>query len=130
MVTARDWREYPRRYRYEAAKCVKCGYIAFPERLVCPECKAREFEKVILPREGKLLTYTVIHTPPSWFKDLAPYAVGVVELTNGARLTAQIADCDLDKIDTVEDVKLEFRKVQEDGNAGVIRYGYKVVPVY
>ena len=129
MVTSRDWREYPRRYRYEGAKCDGCGYVAFPERMICPECRSKSFEKVTLPREGKLITYTVIYTPSSQFKDLAPYAIGIVELANGARLTTQVVDVDLEKIDKVEDVKLEFRKVQEDGHAGVLRYGYKAVPV-
>ena len=46
--SARYWREIPQRYRYEAAKCDKCGKIFFPPRLVCSHCRGREFSKVIL----------------------------------------------------------------------------------
>ena len=128
MRTARDWREYPQKYRYEAAKC-KCGYVAFPPRLVCPQCKSEQWTKEILPREGKILTYTVIRVAPPQFVDETPYAVGIIELDNGVKLTTQIADCDVEKIDKIKKVRLEFRKIQEEGNSGMICYGYKAVPV-
>ena len=38
MIVPRYTREIPHRYRLEANKCTKCGFIAFPRRLVCPEC--------------------------------------------------------------------------------------------
>ena len=98
MFSARDWREYPRRYRLEAGKCKKCGKIVFPTRLVCPKCGAREFETEILPDTGKVLTYTVIRVAPSQFTDQAPYAVAITELTNGVKLMAQLVDCDVDNI--------------------------------
>ena len=46
MQVPRYWREIPKRYRLEAAKCSKCGHIAFPQRLICPECGAADFEKI------------------------------------------------------------------------------------
>jgi len=75
MFAARHWREIPRRYRLEAGKCTKCGKVFFPARLVCDECKSRDFEMVNLPEEGEIMTYTVIRTPPSGFDDEAPYAI-------------------------------------------------------
>ena len=39
---ARVWREFPQRYRLEAAKCSGCGKILYPPRLVCPACGGRE----------------------------------------------------------------------------------------
>ena len=75
-----------------------------------------------------MLTYTVIHIPPTQFSDEAPYALAVCEMTDGARLTAQVVDCPLDKIEIGMPVRIEFRKIQQDGEAGVLMYGYKVVP--
>jgi uncharacterized OB-fold protein len=37
---------------------------------------------------GKLLTYTIIYVPTTRFKARAPYALGVIELDEGARLMA------------------------------------------
>ena len=128
MYSARDWREYPRRYRLEAGKCKKCGKIVFPGRLVCPQCGAREFETIILPDTGKVVTYTVIRTAPSQFTDIAPYALAIAELTNGVKLTAQLVDCDVDNIKVGMEVRIEFRRVQTDDHSGILSYGYKFVP--
>lgn len=129
MATPRFWREIPYRYRLEGSKCVKCGQEYFPPRAVCPKCKSRSTEKVELPCEGKVETFTVIDVAPAAWRSLTPYAVGVIELTNGVRLTAQIVDCELDKISIGQPVKLEFRRLIDDGPSGVIGYGYKAVPV-
>ena len=129
MIAPRIWREMPQRYRYEAGKCKKCGKIFFPPRLICSACKSREFETITLNRTGKLLTYTIIRVPPSQFKDEAPYAVGIVELEGGGRITAQIVDCDFDNLNIGMKVKMEFRRIQAEGEAGIIGYGYKCVPI-
>ena len=125
---SRYWREIPQRYRLEAAKCKSCGFVAFPPRPVCPKCGAREFIPTKLAEAGQLLTFTVIRVPPGPFEDQAPYAVGIAELDDGVRLTAQVVDCDFGALTVGARVRLEFRKVSEEGLAGVIYYGYKFVP--
>lgn len=125
---SRYWREIPQRYRLEAEKCKGCGLILFPPRLVCPQCGKREFAKTKLAESGALLTYTVIRVAPEGFEDQTPYAVGIAELDDGARLTAQVVDCDFSRLKVGLRVKLEFRKMHEDGAAGIIHYGYKFVP--
>ncbi len=125
---SRYWREIPQRYRLEAAKCKKCGAVSFPPRLVCPVCKAREFETIILADKGKIITYTIIRVPPQAFVDQAPYAVGIVELDDGVRLTGQVVDCNFEDLKIGGRVKIEFRKISQDGESGVIYYGYKFVP--
>ena len=129
MIAPRIWREIPQRYRYEANKCAQCGKVYFPPRTICSACKSREFSTYILSRTGKLLTYTVIHVPPSQFKDEAPYAMGIVELDGGGRINTQIVDIDFDKLKIGMKVRIEFRKIQSEGEAGVIGYGYKCVPI-
>jgi len=129
MPSPRYWREIPQRYRLEAGKCKKCGKVYFPPRIICAECKSQEFETVNLQREGKLLTYTIIRVAPSQFVDQAPYAMGIVELNNGVKILSQIADCDLDKLEIGQKVRIEFRKIYQEGEAGIICYGYKCVPL-
>jgi uncharacterized OB-fold protein len=127
-TSARYWREIPQRYRLEAAKCTKCGKVHYPPRLICNECKGREFETEELPRDGKLLTYTVIHVAPPGLSDETPFAVGVVELENGVRLMSQIVDADLDKMESGMPLRLEFRRIRQDGHSGILCYGHKAVP--
>jgi uncharacterized OB-fold protein len=125
---SRYWREIPQRYRLEANKCNKCGIVFFPPRLICPECKERDLEKTKLAEKGKVLTFTIIRVPPHQFVDQAPYAVGVVELDDGVKLTGQIVDCDFEDIRIGQRVRIEFRKVFQEGESGILCYGYKFVP--
>ncbi len=127
MITARYHREIPQRYRLEAAKCMKCGSISFPPRLVCPGCKGKSFQTVKLNDEGKILTFSIIRTASDKFSKETPFAVGIVELKDGVRLTTQITDVDVDTLKVGQRVKLVFRKIQDDGKAGIHCYGYKAI---
>jgi uncharacterized OB-fold protein len=127
--SARYWREVPQRYRYEAAKCKKCGRIFFPPRLVCSDCRGRDFEPARLAQDGVIETFTIIRIAPSGFGDEAPYAVGIIKLDDGVRVTAQIVDCEPESLNIGDRVRLEFRKIQQDGESGILCYGYKFVPV-
>ncbi len=128
MTTARYWREIPQRYRLEAGKCKKCGKVFFPPRLICNGCQSREFEEVNLSNEGEIVSYTVIRTPPSNFSDEAPYAIGIVDLGGEVKIMTQIVDCEFDELEVGGKVRIEFRRIQEDGKSGVLQYGYKCVP--
>ncbi len=125
---ARVAREFPSRYRLEAGRCESCGAVSFPPRLVCPSCRGRKFATLVLNPEGKVLTWTVIHVGPSSHRDEVPYALAIVELAEGVRITCQIADVDPAQVTAGMPVRLEFRRVQSDGEAGVIAYGHKAVP--
>jgi len=128
QITARYWREIPRRYRGEAAKSLKTGKVFFPPRLVEPGNGNRKFKPVKLSYHGEVLTYTVIRVAPTGFETQSPFAIGIIELDDGARITAQITDVDVDKVKIGMKVRVEFRKIQDDGPTGIHLYGYKVVP--
>ncbi len=127
MTTARYWREIPQRFRLEAGKCKKCGKVFFPPRLVCNSCKCREFDDINLSSDGEIVSYTVIHTPPSNFSDEAPYAIAIVNLGGEAKVLTQVVDCEFDELKVGVKVRVEFRRIQEDGKSGVLQYGYKCV---
>ena len=129
MPPAKSWRAYPQSYRLEAARCKKCGKTFFPPRLVCNKCNEREFEYFNMKRTGKVVTHTVIRTPSDEFSGEAPFAVAIVQMDDGPRLTTQVADLSLDELRIGLPVKLEFRRQYSEGEAGVIQYGHKAVPV-
>jgi uncharacterized OB-fold protein len=122
-------REIPQRYRLEAARCTACRKVAFPPRRVCPSCHAESFETIQLTEEGKLVTWTVIHVAPSDFSEQAPYVIGIVELQEGVRITAQIVDCEPEQLDFGMSVKRVLRRLRSEGPDGILQYGYKFVPV-
>ena len=118
-------RETPQRYRLEAAR-TKSGKTYFPPRVYYPG--GEEAESVKMVDTGKVLTFTVIHTPAAEYSDLAPFALGIIELDDGARLTSQIVDVNPDDVKIGMRVKVEFRKIRTEGSEGLLCYGYKVVP--
>jgi uncharacterized OB-fold protein len=123
------WRQEPQRYRYEANKCESCDKVFFPPRRCCGLDCAEELKPVTLATTGKVLTYTIIHIAPTQFTDEAPYAMAICEMDGGGRITAQLVDCPFADIKIGMPVRIEFRKIQQDGHHGILMYGYKVVPV-
>ncbi len=128
MFSSRSWREYPQRYRLEGVKFTKSGKTYFPPRTIDPETGDREFEKVNIADTGKIITFTVIRIAPSQWGDLSPYGLAIAEMADGTKLMAQMTDVDVETIKIGMEVRIEFRRVQTEGDAGVISYGYKFVP--
>lgn len=73
-----------------AGKCQKCGKIHLPPRPLCDNCYGTQFEWMQVSGKGKLLTYTIIHVAPHQFQNLAPYAIGIVELEDGLKIPGMI----------------------------------------
>jgi len=128
MPSPRYWREIPGRYRLEAARCGDCGKVVLPARRICPGCGGEDWEKISLSRKGKVITSTAIHIAPNEFVMEAPYAMAVVETPEGARLMAQVVDCDPSSVQPGMEVSLEFRKIRREGHGGILCYGHKGVP--
>ena len=128
MFSSRNWREYPQRYRREAAKFAKSGKTYIPARRVDPETGETESTKVVLPDTGKVVTYTVIRIAPPQWGDMSPYALAIVELTDGTRMMGQMTDCDVEEVKIGMEVRLEFRKLQAEASHGVLSYAHKFVP--
>jgi uncharacterized OB-fold protein len=82
------------------SKCRRCGSIVIPQRKICPECQSDQTEIISFSGKGKLAAYTVIFVPPvrmaeAGYGSKNPYCVGVVELAEGPRVSAQILDVDV-----------------------------------
>lgn len=118
------WRLKHIRYRLVGSKCDKCKRVYFPPRGVC-ECKEKT-KDIYLSGFGKIVSYTTISAAPKGFEGMAPYVVGIIELDEGPKITAGVLG---DNINIGTRVKAIFRKIYEDGEDGLIHYGYKFVPV-
>jgi len=124
----RFWREIPQRYNLIGNQCGSCKKVYFPPRESCPYCRRKSMGKMKnlkLKGQGEVLTYSIIYNAPEHFEGQTPYAIAIIKLDEGPKVTAQIVDCDLKDIKIGMRVQSTFRKIQEDGYIGAIYYGYK-----
>ncbi len=131
MAGVRFWREFDTRYRMLATRCSQCGLVYFPPRTVCRKCRRRsvgKMEKVPLPSQGTVLSYSVVHQGQKCFDAQVPYVMAIIEFEGGVTVLGQVVDCDPEDVGIGMEVKPVFRRVREEGEAGVIHYGYKFAP--
>ena len=91
-----------------AGKCQKCGKMHLPPRPLCDNCFSTDFEWVNVSGKGKLLTYTVINIAPAQFQALTPYAVGIVQLENGVKITGMIQGVTQEQLKIGMELTLDF----------------------
>ena len=89
------------------SKCKKCGHLCVPPKPICPKCQGSEMELVDIKGKGKLAAYTVISVGAplmveEGFDREHPYCSGVVELEEGARVTARILGVELAKPEQIK----------------------------
>ncbi len=133
MAIARFWRETPRRYNLGGSRCTNCRTVYFPPRSVCPTCSKHrqsigKLEPFQLSGEGEVVSYSVVHDAAEGFEMQVPYVVALVRTREGPTLTGQVVDIDPHTVQIGLKVRATFRKLREDGRAGVIHYGYKFAP--
>jgi uncharacterized OB-fold protein len=90
-----------------AAKCNNCGAVFLPPKPMCTKCCSTNLEWHELKGTGKLLSYTEIHVAPEQYQSITPYAVGIIEFAEGARLPGLIKNVELDKIKSGMKLKIE-----------------------
>lgn len=77
-------------------KCGRCGSFQLGE-LICNQCFSKSLEWVPASGRGTIHSFAVVHLPyhPAFS---VPYAVVSVELEEGPRLFANLADCGLQEL--------------------------------
>ncbi len=77
-----------------ASKC-SCGRVVAPATKYCPAC-SRPMEPHTLSDHGRLITYTILHAPPTGFT--APLPIALVELEGGVKFLCHGQGADPPKI--------------------------------
>ena len=93
--------------------CDACDNTYFPPRPFCPECGSREVSVIKASGRGKLHSYIINHLPSPGFND-GPFAIAVVELEEGPRLTTNIVNCGVDEVLVDMPVKATYDDVTAD----------------
>lgn len=91
--------QYLAEHKLMAVRCTKCGDLYVLPRAICPKCHSEELEWVETSGKGKLAAFTVILSGPTFmieqgFDRKNPYISGIVELDEGARISARITGID------------------------------------
>lgn len=76
----------------EILRCAACGQLDPGPRELCPTCFSPRMEQVAVAGRGVLVSWTLVRRPPSRFQADGPYAVAVVDLDCGVRLTGRLAE--------------------------------------
>jgi uncharacterized protein len=71
-------------------RCKSCGAFSIPPRYFCPKCMDGGFEESKISGVGKIYSFTTIYVAPVIFKDQVPYDIALIELKEGAKLTARV----------------------------------------
>ncbi len=129
MDLPRHWRLNEQRYNLIGVECLGCGSRLFPPRPVCPECKGTELVPYTFSGRGKVYSYSTMYHAPLGYEKYLPYTVALVQLEEGPLVTAQLTDVDDGEVHIGMKVEMVTRKLREEGEEGVIIYGYKFRPV-
>ncbi len=124
------WRKTPQRYRMETTMCETCGTHFFPPRNWCPTCRRKsDIKKEIPSGKGTIYSYSILHVPQEGFELEVPYVLAIIELEEGAKLTAQVCDVNFEDLHIGMPVEVTFRRISEGRDGGIIHYAYKFIPI-
>ena len=129
MDLARNWRLKDQRYRLEGTICHNCGAKFFPPRDVCAECRSEDLEPHEFDGHGALYSFSTLYQAPLGYERGLPYSVGIVKLDEGPMVEAQLTDANPDELKIGQRMEKVTRKLREQGEEGLIVYGYKFRPV-
>ncbi|MCX4973133.1 bifunctional MaoC family dehydratase N-terminal/OB-fold nucleic acid binding domain-containing protein [Streptomyces sp. NBC_00620] len=110
------------RHQLLIQRCAGCGVLRFPWLPGCNACGCLEWDTVEASGDGTVYSYVVMHHPPFPAFD-PPYAVGLVELSEGVRMVSNVVGVPYDKVRIGMPVRLEFQRYDEELELPVFRPG-------
>lgn len=114
--------------RLVGSRCVQCDEVRFPATTFCPQCCTDTAEKIPLSQRGRLYSFTIqrFRPPPPYRgpEQFDPYAVGMIELPDGLRITSILEGSDPTKFRVGMEMELVVAKLFEDEH-GCEVLGYK-----
>ncbi len=101
-------------------RCTSCQTLRHPPRPMCGECQSIEWDSIESTLDGEVYSFTTLHYPkiPGY---QYPNTVGVIQLSEGTRLVANIVDIDYETIKIGMKVKGSVEQVDEKTMLPVFR---------
>jgi uncharacterized OB-fold protein len=128
MEVSRHWRLRQQRYALVGEVCPHCATKIFPPRDICPDCGQDAKTLYQFSGRGQVFSFTTVHDAPAGYEANAPYTVALIKLDEGPMLTAQLTDLGDQAVEIGMPVEMVTRRLREDGDRGMLVYGYKFRP--
>jgi uncharacterized OB-fold protein len=104
-----------KRHQLVVQRCAQCGTYRFPAREICSNCLSRAAEWVAVSGEGEVFSYNVMHQVyHPGFADEVPYAVVVIKLKEGAKMTSNLVGVKPHDIKIGMPVKVVFEDITDE----------------
>ena len=129
MEVARYWRTTRQRYQLVGEVCPNCNGKIFPPRDVCPTCEKEAKTPFAFSGVGEVYSYSTIYQAAAGYEKATPYTVAMIRLAEGPLVSAQLTDIDDKDVSIGMPVEMVTRVLREDGDRGMLVYGYKFRPV-
>lgn len=129
MEISRHWRLRQQRYALVGEVCPHCQVRIFPPRDICPECGQEARLEFAFSGRGEVYSYTTVMDAPTGHEQNAPYTVALIRLEEGPMVTAQLTDLGDQPVEIGMPVEMVTRRLREDGERGMLVYGYKFRPI-
>ena len=123
----RIWRLRNRLIRLSGTKCQDCGLVTYPPKAACPKCGSTNLIEIELPREGEVLTYTILNVPIKGFEQYAPLIIAIIRLGD-AKVLAQLTDVKPEEVRVGMKVRATIRRTAPTLD-GVVPYVVKFKPI-
>ncbi len=103
-------------HKLMGTRCRTDGELYFPPRPICPQSLSADMEWFEFSGQGKLAAFTVVHIGTTamiaaGYDRKNPYCVGIVDLAEGCKISAQILGVDVlhpENIEIGTPLKLTF----------------------
>lgn len=111
----RPFYEAAKRHELVVQKCRGCGTHRFPARDLCSNCLSRESAWVKSSGKGEIFSFNVMHQVyhPGFAAEV-PYAVVVVKLAEGAKITSNVVGVKVHDIKIGMPVRVVFEDITGD----------------
>ncbi|ROS01909.1 putative OB-fold protein [Sinobacterium caligoides] len=101
-------------------RCTDCQTLRHPPRPMCGECQSTEWDSIESTLEGEIYSFTTLHYPKIPGYDY-PNTIGVIQLSEGTRLVANIVDIDYEAVKIGQKVQGAVEQVDEKTMLPVFR---------
>ncbi|MBI3770958.1 MAG: OB-fold domain-containing protein [Deltaproteobacteria bacterium] len=101
--------------RLVVQRCAGCGALRFPPRELCSRCLGLEATWQDVSGRGEIFSYNVMHQVyhPGFAADV-PYAVVIVKLEEGPKITSNLVGCPVDEIAVGMPVEVAFEQLSPE----------------
>jgi len=100
--------EHLKEGRFTTTRCRTCGHVAYPPRVICPECYSEDLEWIDLPKRGKVIVFSEqVRGVPLGFE--SPLIHAHIDLGEGSpvrRILSRIINCPAGKLKEGDEVQL------------------------